>query len=80
MMDESAKQGLTTEELEAKRKARMERFGAEAVEESEKSIKTGKGGFRKRDKKFKQKQNQQKGNDNGFKGGNKGGKKRFKGN
>ena len=30
--------GITSEELEAKRKARMERFGKEAVQEAQRSV------------------------------------------
>ena len=44
MMDEAAQAGLSPDELEAKRKARLERFGKETIEESEKSIQKKRGG------------------------------------
>lgn len=83
LMDESADQGMTTEELDAKRKARIERFGAEEVEETQKEsvANKGKGGFKanKRQQKMNRK-NQE--NGKGFKNGKGNGKKfkRFKGN
>ena len=40
-MMEGATGSLTSEEIDAKKKARMERFGAEAVEEAEKDSKNG---------------------------------------
>ena len=40
-MMEGATSSLTSEEIEAKRKARMERFGEEAVKEAEKSAGDG---------------------------------------
>jgi len=56
-MDEAAKAGMTTEEIEAKRKARLERFGASEVEDAE-SILKKKGGFKqnRRNQKFNRKQ------------------------
>lgn len=44
-MDEAAQAGMTPEELEKKRQARMERFGKEQVEESEKAISKKGGGL-----------------------------------
>ena len=43
-MDEAAQAGMTAEELEEKRKARMERFGKSEVEESQQAMQK-KGGF-----------------------------------
>ena len=37
-MEEASQSGITAEELEAKRKARMERFGKEAVQEAQRSV------------------------------------------
>jgi len=94
MMDEAAQAGLSPDELEAKRKARLERFGKEELEESEKAIQKKRkgggdgldslGGFKpnRRKQKFNRKQQHKQGG--GFKGkGNRshsGNKfKRFKG-
>ena len=38
MDDEAAQAGISKEELEKKRQARLERFGKESLEDSEKSI------------------------------------------
>lgn len=45
MMDETSQVGLTADELESKRKARMERFGAAEVQEAQRSV-TDKSGFK----------------------------------
>ena len=37
-MEMASQSGITAEELEAKRKARMERFGKEAVQEAQRSV------------------------------------------
>ena len=38
MTDEAANAGMTSEEVEKKKQARLERFGKDQIEESEKSI------------------------------------------
>jgi len=45
-MEESAAAGLSPEEFEAKKKARLERFGAEEVGDAQKAV-LNKGGFKK---------------------------------
>ena len=74
-MDEAAQAGMTAEELEEKRKARMERFGKSEVEESQEAIQK-KGGFNpnRRFQKMHRK-NQQKGGRQGSFGRNKSGGK-----
>lgn len=53
-MAETSTAGLSTEELEAKRKARMERFGAAEVQEAQRSVtESSKGGFKMNRRKAK---------------------------
>lgn len=51
-MDETSQVGVNAEEVEAKRKARMERFGAAEVQEAQRSV-SDKAGFKQNRRKAK---------------------------